>query len=346
MKLLIGCFMIVVAGLAPVPCLAKDDSDWNRFSALVAVRATDTRGPLKSLFELAQTGNTAAVLKALSEVDQDRRIPAPARDYILFAFARGLGDQEPGAVHGDVLDFLSDYRPQTLVAQEDHPRIAVPLFNVKAAVAGVRRLWDRELAFGRARDLLSGPADRWITSYLAADASTRRGFIDALESTPAGQLGEVGWRASTLLRDKPELTLVCAVAALRTGDRELLQQSILLGGNADLPGILRTASHRLNAAEFAGLLIDIRRLGSSTKTALAIAQLAPADLGQPEIRGLLFDALSDPELGAAAAQVLGTTTDPDIQAQLAEIASQAGSLAARRARLAIRFHDTRVEERL
>jgi len=314
---------------------AMPEPNWDRSLALQTIHKTDAQATLKPLFQMARAGSNQELLEALSAIVQDPGMSAPAKDYTVFSFTLGLSDLDVNSVSPEVLEYLSTYQARTLVAHEDHPRITVPLFNVRAAAAGVQNNWDRQQAAARAESLLQKHPDQWISSYLAAGQAERRGFVDALDFAPAGQLRELGWSALALLNEKPELTLVTAQAAMNSGDFELLQQSISRGDGPGLSRVLEAASHKLSPEENIKLLEYSLQLGSDTKAALAIAQLAPTLLDEPAVQKILFSTLADRNLGAAAAMVLGASGDPGIQAQLNEIASKKEGLARQRAELAI-----------
>ena len=314
---------------------AMPEPNWDRSLAVRTIHKADVQATLKPLFQMARAGSNQELLDALSAIVLDPGMPAPAKDYTVFSFTLGLSDLDVNSVSPKVLDFLSRYEAQTLVAHDDHPHMAVPLFNVQAAAAGVQNSWDRQQAVTRATSLLQDHPDQWISSYLAAGPAARRGFVDALDFAPAGQLRELGWSALTRLDEKPELTLVTAKAAMNSGDFELLRQSISRGDGPGLSRVLETASRELSVEENINLLEHSLQLGSDTKAALAIAQLAPALLDEPAVRKILFSTLADRNLGAAAALVLGASSNPEIQAQLSEIASKEGGLARQRAEMAI-----------
>ncbi len=115
---------------------------------------------------------------------------------------------------------MSTYEARTLVAHEEYPDVAVPLFNIPAAAAGVRNLWEREQAARQAQELSEGPADSWVNAYLAANRTGRRGFLDALELASDAELRELGRAALARLDEQPELTLMVARAGLNSGDDE------------------------------------------------------------------------------------------------------------------------------
>jgi len=315
--------------------LRMSEPNWDRSQALQAARKVNTQATLKPLFQLARSGNNSVLLDSLHALQSNAELSAPVRDYLLFSFTLGLGDLEAGSVSPDVLDFLSQYRPGTLVPHEEYPSMGVTLFNTRAAAAGVRNSWDRQFAAHRARNLLPGLADRWLSSYLEASQWERRGFLDALDSASPDQLRVLGRSALAQLDGHPELTVIAANAGLQIEDFDLLYQSVMRGGGADLPGILKTASIELSPEQNVFLLDQTLREGSDTAAALAIAQLAPAHLERPEIREMLFRSLARRNLGAAAALVLGASSDPEIQQRLIKIAEQKTGLEQQRAMLAI-----------
>jgi hypothetical protein len=311
------------------------EPNWDRSLALKSINKADTQATLKPLFQMARAGSNQELLGALSSIVQDPGMPAPEKDFTVFSFTLGLSDLDANSVSPEVLEFLSTYEPRTLVAHDDHPRMAVPLFNTRAVAAGVQNSWDRQLADARATNLLQDSPDQWISSYLAAGPAGRRGFEDSLDSASPGQLRELGWSALALLDEKPELTLVAAWAGMNSGDIELLRQSISRGDGPGLSRVLEAASHKLSAEESIVLLEHSLRLESDSKAALAIAHLGPARLDEPAVQKMLFSTLGDRNLGAAAALVLGASSNPEIQAQLSEIASKKDGLARQRAVLAI-----------
>jgi hypothetical protein len=311
------------------------EPNWDRALALRTIHKADAQATLKPLFQMARAGSNQELLDALSSIVQDPGIPAPEKDFTVFSFTLGLSDLDANSVSLKVLEFLSTYEARTLVAHDDHPGMAVPLFNIRAAAAGVQNSWDRQQAAARATSLLQESPDQWISSYLAAGPAGRRGFADSLDSVAPGQLRELGWSALALLDEKPELTLVAARAGMNSGDFELLRQSISRGDGPGLSRVLEAASHKLSAEDSIVLLEHSLQLESDSKAALAIAQLAPTLLDEPAVRKLLFSTLEDRNLGAAAALVLGASSNPEIQAQLNEIASKKDGLARQRAVLAI-----------
>jgi hypothetical protein len=340
MKAVIVRLLVLVLSLAPSLHLfaqtAMLEPNWQRAEAMQAISRVDTQNRLKPLFQWARTGSSTELLDALQAIGRDPDLAAPAQDYLVFSFALGLSDLDPGAVNREVLGFLSQYKARVLVEHEDHPGMAVPLFNVRAAAAGVQNRWDRHQARSRAENLLQGPADQWLMSYLAAGPVARRGYVDTLDMASPEQSRVLSGAALIQLDKYPELTHVTARTALASGDRDLLRQAISKGSGPDLSRVLKSAAVELSAADRIDLLSHTISLGPDRKAALAIAHLAPALLDEPAVREMLFRTLADRSLGSAAALVLGASGNPEIQARLIEIASNKSGLERQRAELAIR----------
>ncbi len=311
--------------------------NWDRALALQTIDMAKAESRLKPLYQMARAGSSTELLESLLAIEQDPALPAPARDYLVFSFAVGLGDLDPDTVAPQVLEYLSAYQAHTLVPHDEHPGMAIPLFNIPAAATGVRNHWHRQQAAAQAEILLRGPADSWVSTYLAENQAGRRGFLDALEFASGSELRALGQAALARLDARPELTLLTARAGLRSGDSNLLRQAIAHGSGPDLSQALRAAASDLSAEDCIGLLEHSLRQGPDTKAALAIAHLAPARLGEPAVQDLLFSTLADHSLGAAAALVLGASPDPAVQRRLSDIASQDTGLAKERAALAIQF---------
>ena len=343
----ISMFSIHTAFPVAIFCLAASlnvfaqsqtqDPLWDRSTALQTVDRKQVMVALKPMYEMVRTGNEAGLLSVLSELKSDPDLPDPARDYVVYKFTLGLGDMEADAVSRAVIGWLSDYRSVTLVAHEDHPRHAVPLFNVRAAAQGVVNAWERQKAAIEAERKLGEAPDQFISAYLDASPAGRRGFIDALEFASTEQSAELSRLAVEHLALSPELTLMAARASIKSGEMQLLRRSIAQGEGPGLARALKEAAAGLSADETAGLLQYAMELESESKAALAIAQLAPGKLDDPAVRDLMFKALTHQTLGASAALVLGRSADPGIQFRLNEIAAGKEGLEKQRAKLAISF---------
>jgi len=315
--------------------VSMPEANWDRAMAVDTIRTSSTQAMLRPLYQLARAGDNRELLDSLSSIEQDPELADPVRDYVIFSFALGLSDMDANSVSPPVMDFLFNYEPRTLITHADHPQMVVPLFNSRAAAAGVRNRWSRQQASELAENLFGKDPASWISAYLDADRVGRRGFIDAMEFASSKQLNAVGWLALTRLDTTPELTLVAAQAGLESDDFELLRQSILQGDGPHLATVLAAASDKLSAEQSIELLDYTLESGSDKKAALAIAHLAPAHLDEPAVREMMFNTLADRNLGAAAALVLSASKNPEVRTRLTEVASKENGLASERAALAI-----------
>ncbi len=314
---------------------ATSAQKWDRPVAFSLIQQADTDSILRPLFKMAHSGRNPELLDALSLIEQDTETPPPLKDFIFFNFAVGLSDLDANAVNSEVLDFLAGYEAKTMVAHIDHPRMNEPLYNVKAATAGVRSRWARLQAFSQAASLLQEQPSRWISGYVAADRTGRMGFVDVLNHAPVESVNQLGWSALTLLDEQPGLTPVVARAGLATDDLELIQNAITHGGGPDLSRVLAAAAPVLNDLMVVDLLNEALHSAEIDKAALLIAWLAPDRLSNPVVADMMFDTLADQDLGGSAALILSKSQRPDIQGRLNEIASGKAGLSRQRARLAV-----------
>jgi hypothetical protein len=311
------------------------EPNWDREQALQTARSGDTRETLKWLYRLAREDDQEALQAALKSLANDPAFSAPQRDYLLFEFTLGLGELDPGAVNSMVFDYLSGYEAQTLVQHDDFPGQSVPLFNVRGAAAGVQHQWQRQASGDRAIQLLHIGVDAWISAYLESGPVEQRGFIDTLEFTPQETLHELGRSALARASEHEELDQVAARCGLLTGDNDLVQQSISRKSTPGLRKTLAAAAVEFDPEQCNELLKHAIQTGPASNAALAIALLAPGHLDNREMQELMFDTLTDQHLGAAAALVLGASTDSYVQKRLKKLASGQDSLTQKRAALAI-----------
>jgi len=314
---------------------AFPEPNWDRALAVETVKLIDTDRVLKTLVQSARAGDNGQVLATLIAVEQNDGWPVPAREYTIWSLTLGLADMDMNTVSPKVLDFLSAYEHRTLVAHDDRDSVGVPLFNISAAATGVRNSWARQRGGGRAEILLHHDPALWIKAYLEAGPAERRGFTDALDFASDEQLDALARSAIGRLSGHPGLTAVAGKSALILGDPDLLQHTLALGSGPDLHRILEAAANSLDAEEIKALLFQAIRQGPDKKAGLAIAQLAPALLDDPAVRAKMFELLENRDLGASAALVLGSSTDPEIHHRLNALAERKDGLAAQRASLAI-----------
>jgi hypothetical protein len=304
----------LLAGQVPFP-----EPNWTRQHALEAAVRIDTADELKALYQLAREARNEELLRELQAIESAESLPDPARDQLLHSFALGLGDLPAWSVNREVIDFLQQYKAQTLVPHEERVSVGVALFNIRAATAGSVNQWQRDSAW----------------SELDAGVSQRRGFLDALDSAPDTRLEEIGQMALQGISGDSSLTLVATRTGILLGDTEIFQQSVARGDGAELADSLRSAAGTFDEAEIESILKYSMAHAQPAIASLAMAELAPRVLDQPPVTQLLFKTLEHRELGATAAMLLSSSTEPAVRQQLAELAAGSQSMASRRASLAL-----------
>jgi hypothetical protein len=150
--------------------------NWSRTDALAEAGLVHRNAELRVLFDLARGGQDEQLLRAIDALANRSEWPLPAREALLHSFTLGLADLDPGSAGPLTMQYLSQYRSRTLVPLEDQPALGVPLYNVRAAAAGVRSEWERRLAAEEAVRLSDRGSPAWLEGYLKASASQRRGF--------------------------------------------------------------------------------------------------------------------------------------------------------------------------
>jgi len=325
----------LLATLAAHAQTALLQPNWSLQEAREAAAQVDTLTAVRPLFRLARAGRNDELLQALDALANRAEWPEPAREQALYLFALGLADLPPGAVSRKVTAWLLAYSPRTLVPHEDSPLTAVPLYRIGTAAAGSLHAWARQLAASEAGRLLEESPEAWLTAFGAADPVRRRGFLDALDGAGTELLRQLSEQALERLPGEPSLTPVVARAGLRLPDPALLQATVIRGGGPDLAPALRSAARQLDEAERTDLLFGAVRHAPATNASLAIAELAPGLLRQPEVEALLFEQLADRGIGSAAALALGKSKNPQILERLDQLARDGEGLAASRASIAV-----------
>jgi len=333
-----GQAVILAAALCSPPALAEralPQPNWSPAEAQRAVAETDLLETLRPLFELARSQQDTRLLQELRRLADDDSVSLPVRERVLFEFAIGLSDLDRLTVAAGVLDFLRDYQPRVLVPHEDSRELGVPLYNIRAAVAGARHEWERQAGAARARALQPIPGDTWLAAYLSAGPAQRKGYLDRLEVLPEPSLRSLAGQAANRLPGEPELTPIVLRTALLLSDVELLQQAVVSGVGPGLALSLRKTVPALDESERASLLAHAIRYAPAVNAALAVAELSPGLVHRADTITLLFDSLGDPDLGAASALALSRDASPAVRARLAELAEQKRGMASSRAALAV-----------
>lgn len=329
------CLLMLSASLPGWAQSALRGPNWTEREALRAAAEVDLLTELKPLFGRARAGEDRALRRQLEDIAANEEWPLPARERLLHAFALGIGELPAGSVGPEVLSYLRQYRPGTLVPHDDTDLAGVPLFDVPAAAAGSLNQWQRQIGYQSSGEVLARGGAAWIAAWLEAGPARRRGLADALDLASGGQLKELAVLALHDLPAQPELTLVAARAAALLPDPDLLGDALVAGGGPELAAALRSAGTSLDEAERADLLRRLVAEAPAATGSLAIAALTPGLLHDPAVAGLLFDLLSHPALGAAAALSLARSRQPAVREQLATLAARDDDTPARRAANAI-----------
>ena len=330
---LLSCLACIATAYAEV----TPPAGWDRFSAESAARSIDTSETRRQLINFTVAGSAEETLALLLRTGSRTDWPVPAREAAIYGYTQDLRALPSSAVPVKVMTFLKNYQARTLVPHDDHPRAGVPLFNVRAAAAGVENGWTRQTATLEGAALLSSNPRSLVDAFsLEPHPAARQGYLEALNTASPEQLRSVANNSSNRLKRQGELTNLAGRAALLLADTGALQEVYALGEGPGLAQLMRATARSLPATDIALLLDTTLAHGSTEAAALAIAELAPAVAMQPATQSLLLQTLGDPDLGAAAALALATHATPATIEQLREIAETPGeSLGATRATLAL-----------
>ena len=328
-------FLLIQAAELSAAQASFPEPNWTRQQALEAAARIDTAGELKALFKLARESRNEELLQDLIFIGAAESLSEPARDRLLHSFALGLGDLPAWSVNREVIDFLLSYETQTLVPHDDRGSVGVAMFNIRAAAAGSVNQWQRDTAWSEARQLLLQGSAPWLSAYLDAGSSQRKGFLDALESASQSRLEEIGALALQGIPGESSLTQVATRTGILLGDSVLFQQAVASGGGAELAASLRSAAGSFDEAEIESILKFSMAHAQPEIASLAMAELAPGILDQPPVTQMLFNTLGHRELGATAAMLLSSSKKPAVRQQLADLAAGPKSMASRRAALAL-----------
>jgi hypothetical protein len=328
-----ACLALLITPVAGAEVIPQQPN-WTAEAAGRAVGRVDTLEELKPLFKLARDGRDQELLGKLQSLAADETWPLPAREKVLHDFALGLADLRVNAVGPDILSFLDNYRPATLIPHDEQARFGVPMYTISAAAAGISNAWERQAATSEAAEFFNEPGDAWVPAFLAAGGAPQQGYADALTSVSPEALRRIATTALSYLPHEPALTAIAVRAALLLPDAQLLQDAIRSGSGPALGQALRSAEAALDESERAAVLRDAVRYAPAVNASLVLAELGPSLLHQPATADLLFALLGDPELGASAALILSRDRDPGMQERLAALRARDDGLASRRARLA------------
>lgn len=319
--------------------------NWDRELAMQTAAMGADESRLQHWFSLARGGLRDPLLSAIREFGQTASLSSPVREYALWRFVQGLADFPPALLPEEVLEYLATRPLQTWVSHEESADTAVPLFNIPAAVKGLRNSADAQVAESRAIQTLAGisahtggvKAGQWIEAYIAGTEPERRGYLNALTDITMEQAEQLGAAAQGRMAENAALVAVAGRSALANQDREALEQILHTGRGPEVARILRASRMSLSRPDQVLLLLDCMQSAPAENAALAIALLAPDLQDNQDVTASLFDLLEDPALGSSAALALAQYPDPAVRQSLKEIAAREGPASAR-ARLAMALY--------
>ena len=308
---------------------------WDRSSAMAAVRAVDIDTAVYEISELSSLADGTKTLARLKHVETRSDWPLPAREAVVYQFTRSLAELPRDAVAPEVMQYLRSFQAQTLVPHEDHGEASVPLYNIRAAAAGVENSWQRTESGTEAAMLLEKNPATLVSVYMAStNSSQQAGYLDALQYAGMADVIAVQNVALQQLGDSPELTPMVGATTVITIDALAVEQLLVSGRGEGLSPALKKLEKRLQSADLAALLDFAIHQAPAGNATLAIAAWWPRIRHDPFTRDLMVDLLADPTLGASAALALAQS--PDIQTIKAlQDTAKGDSAAARRAQMAL-----------
>jgi hypothetical protein len=349
-RLLLACALVTLLTATPFSPAAQPQvpwsaASWDRASAARALADVDIEPVVDQLHQFTLTGADSLLLESLEAVRLRPDWPEPARDLAILQYTRTLAALPADSVPPSVIAYLRAYPAMTLVPHEDHPSGRVPLFNIRAAAAGLEHRWLREEALLEGQALLrSNPRALADAFTLEVEPAVHAGYLQALEQATPGQLASLSAATRSRLEDTPELTPLAGRAALLLRDRQALETTLRHGEGDAVHRLLQDAASVLSRDDRLELLQST--LGSQRRdnASLAIAALYPALAGHPIADEALVARLGDPTLGAGAALALAQSPSLATRQALEALAVTSDRPASRRARMALQLLDERLLE--
>jgi hypothetical protein len=347
--LLLGAVVTLLAttplGLVAQSPASPPAAPWDRASAARALADVDIEPVVDQLHQFTLTGADSLLVESLEAIRLRPDWPEPARDLAILQYTRTLSALPADSVPPTVLAYLRTYPAMTLVPHEDHPQGRVPLFNVRAAAAGLENQWLREEALLEGQALLrSNPRALADAFTLEDEPAVQAGYLQALEQATPGQLALLSADARSRLMNTPELTPLAGRAALRLRDLPALEATLRHGEGDAVHRLLQDAASALSRDDQLTLLESSLGSGRRDNAGLAIAALYPALAGHPAADEALLARLGDANLGASAALALGQSPSLATRQALEALAVTSDRPASRRARLALQLLDERLLE--
>lgn len=310
-------------------------SQWDRESAAAAIDSVEITSAINELGDIASLSDTRHTLDKLTRLETREDWPLPAREAAIYRFTRSLAELPPDTVSPGILKHLKNYQAQTLVPHEDHAGARIPLFNIRAAAAGVENSWLRQRYAYEAQVLMANSPDALVMGFeRAGNQNQRYAFIEVLQNAPLRDVIAVQHVTLEKLADSPSLTPLIATTAAITTDPAAIERLLTDGAGAGVSSALTKIGQRLPLTDLRELLLFAIQQVPAINASMAIAAWTPQLRHDMVIRDLLVAKLPDTELGASAA--LALAHQPDIQTiKILQDTASGNSIAARRAQMAL-----------
>jgi hypothetical protein len=327
---------------------SQTPESWDREKAWRSSVSVNTQNTRSQLHELLIAGDSPGILALIRKIEQRADWPTPARERVLLDFVNDLRKETPRAISAEVIEHLGRYKSKVFVADQDHPQASVPMFNIRAATAGVVNTWARREATYQGSVLLASGSQYLVRAYLEQEnVPARYGLLDALSTASLAQLKDVIQRALSDVEKDPRLLALVGKAALLAKDLDTLEILVEIGQGPDMLGLLRGSAQILDAEQSSRLLHAALRSPSVETAKLALALLTPVLSGHQPTEDLLLRELGNPDLGPTAAYVLVRNPSTSALEKLEVLAaSDERSLPSSRARIALEIYAFRINEGL
>jgi hypothetical protein len=311
-------------------------------SAMASVRSVDIDRAVYEIGDISSLADGEITLSRLSDIETRSDWSLPAREAVIYQFTQSLVDLPRDAVAEEVMQHLRNYQPRALVPHEDHGDALVPLFNIRAAAAGIENGWQRKEYAVEASGLLEADPESLVAIYnKSANHNQRSAILETLQYANLANVVMVQNTALALLDQAPALTPLIGVTAVITADTFAVQQLLVNGRGAGLSSALVQVGKRLQYSETANLLVFAVQQAPAVNATLAISAWWPGLRHDADTRDLMTALLADPELGASAALALAQSPDMQTIKVLLDTAA-IDSVAGRRARMALDINRDRL----
>lgn len=335
------CFICVFVQPA-IASKPNPPTQFERSSAMASVRLVDIDRAVYEIGDISSLADSEITLNRLKNIETRMDWSLPAREAVIYQFTQSLAELPRDAVAVEVMQHLRDYQPRALVSHEDHEDALVPLFNIRAAAAGIENGWQRKEYAAEALRLLETDPEALVGIYNnSVNHNQRSAIIETLQYASLANVVTVQDTALALLDQAPALTPLVGITAVITTDTFAVQQLLLYGRGAGLSSALVQVDKRLQFSEAADLLVFAIQQAPAVNATLAISAWWPGLRHDAATRDLMVGLLTDPELGASAALALAKRPDMQTIKVLIDTAAM-DSVAGQRAQMALDINRDRL----